>query len=442
MANTNVVRRTVTFVLKLLVAALLTLALLEGGLRVVGFQTLAARRSPPRDPADLHSEPFVAEAQRRGWIPWPRTSKRIDPVPEHPRGYIEMTRNEASCREDDPTPRSKAPGSIRILSLGDSHTDGTGFNDESFVNRLEAWSRDQRDAPPIEGVNAGFGPSSPYQQWWAYDRVYRKFRPDELIVVYYAGNDLLELLREDDRVHLTELDGELVHAEPTAAPDVTRTTHLRWERARQLLRDSSALYAALTDVPLLRRLVRRTVNDAYRERLERAMELHPAPVWQGLNQAYLFKHQPQRRAEAARRLRYVLEHFRDAALADGVHFTLVVLPTLRQVQPEVDEQGLRESIAILELDEADLRADVASCDLAAGLAKELGIDCLDLREPFQAAARRAPDQPLYFRFDHHLNPAGQIELAKLLDERRQARIARESPNKPGTESSDQPEPDR
>lgn len=397
--------------LRLALAGCFTLALIEGGLRIAGVETLSARRAPPRDPADLHPVEFIADAQRKGWIPWPKTTKRIEPVPEHPRGFIDMVRNEASCREDAPTPLEKRPGVRRVLSLGDSHVDGTGFNDESFVNRLERLRSD------VDGVNAGFGPSSPYQQLWAYEQVYRRFRPDDLVVVFYAGNDLLELLREDDRVHLREIDGRFEHSEPIAAPDVTRTTRLRWERFRQFFRDHSALYAALTDVPQLRRLVRGAVKDAYRERLETAMERHPAPVWQGLNQSYLFKHQPDRRADALRRLRHVLERFRDLTRDDEVRLTLLVLPTLRQVHPDVDSQGLAESIALLELAPDETQSDERACDEALALAAELEIDAVDLRTVFADALKADPNRPLYFQFDHHLNAQGQDVVARLLAER-------------------------
>jgi len=391
-----------------------TLLLVEMGLRVAGVKTLTARLSPPRDPADLHPLEFVAQAQRMGWIPWPKTRQRIDPVPEHPRGYIEIVRNAESCREDAATPLEKPAGMQRVLTLGDSHTDGMCFNDENLASCLEQATAQFPVSGRIEGVNAAFGPSSPYQQLWAYEQVYRRFQPDVLVVVYYAGNDLLELLRDDDRVHLERRDGQFVHAEPTAAADVTRTTHPRWEAFRQFFRDRSTIYAALTDIPQLRRLARRTVSDTYRERLERALENHSAPVWQGLNQAYLFKHQPARREAAAEQLRFVLDRFRQVTSEDGTQFTLVILPTLRMIQPDIDSQGLAESIETLELSPDDLAADDQACELALQLAAELGIRHLDLREPFRVASQADPQHPLYYRFDHHLTPRGQREIAKLL----------------------------
>lgn len=396
---------------KATVALLFTVALLEGGLRVAGVRTLAARQTPPRDPADLHELEFIAEAQRRGWIPWPKTRTRVDPFPEHPRGYLEMVRNGESCRADEPTPLDKPPGTRRVLTLGDSHTEGTGFNDESLTSCLARETAGEPDGRRIDGVNAGFGGASPYQQLWAYEQVYRRFHPDEVVVVFYAGNDLLELLREDDRVHLERRDGGFVHAERAAAPDVTRTTHWRWERFRQFFRDHSATYAALTDVPALRRAVRSTVRDAYRERLEAAMERHPAPVWQGLNQAYLFRHQPERFDDAAERLRFVLNRFQELTREDGAELTLVILPTLRLIQPEVDEQGLRESIKTLELAANDSEADERACDLADRLADELGIRRLDLRAPFRAAVAEDSGLKLYFQADHHVTPRAQEVIA-------------------------------
>ena len=70
----------------------------------------------------------------------------------------------------------------------------------------------------------------------------------------------------------------------------------------------------------------------------------------------------------------------------------------------------------LELAPDDLLADDRSCDLARQLAEELQLRYLDLREPFRAAALADPQHPLYFRFDHHLTPRGQSEIARLLRE--------------------------
>ncbi|MFM8252718.1 MAG: hypothetical protein ACKOBW_14070 [Planctomycetota bacterium] len=394
--------------LKLLFSLTLTGLFLEVALRIVGIQP-AVSAVVKRSESDLHPLPWIAQAQRQGWIPWPQETRVIESVAEHPRGRIEMRRNDVSCREDQSTPLEKPIGRRRVVVLGDSHTDGFCFNDESFPNRWE-----QRTGDDV--INAGFELSSPYQQWWAYSQVYKRFQPDHVVMTFYAGNDLLELLRTDDRVHLRREDERYVHAEPVSGNEISPPARGLVGRCRAWAREHLALYAGLRRVTFLRRLVRQASVDEYRDRLVAAQELHPGPVWQGLNQAYYFQHHPQDWDEAVARQRWVLTALRDDCQQAQVRFTLLILPTLRQIHPETDQASLDQTRTTLQLTDESLECDERACDAVAKLAQELRIELLDLRKPLREQREKEPKTSLFYQFDHHLNVAGHRLLAEQLDD--------------------------
>jgi hypothetical protein len=469
------------FALKMLFSTSLTAVFLEGGLRLAGIGPVSAS-APRRDASELCADADVAEAQRRGWIPWPTAVQSATRIPEHPRGYVEIRRNRQSLREDDEVPWRAPPGTRRIVCVGDSHTDGVCWNEESYPNRLESLlnstrasrnqgargaveslpdkktptdsqTRDEKTPPDIKAppdsqtasgganstvgrieerldavgptedgrfdvVNAGFGPSSPYQQLWAYERVHRRFRPDLLVVSFYAGNDLADLMRTDLPVRLERREGRLEHAESAAAaPAMESAKNRSWlENLKQPLRDYSSTYHALTRVSWLRRAVVRYVGmgDPYFDRIEYAALAHAGPVWQGLNQSYYFYHHPQDWREAVERERWVLRRFQELAAADGVPLRLVLIPTLRMLHPETDAASLADAIRILELDAAASDADTRAYEAVQELAKDLAIETLDLRAVFLRRRAEHPDEPLFFRFDHHLNTrANELIAAEL-----------------------------
>jgi hypothetical protein len=397
----------ITLPLKLLFSLTITGLFLEVALRVVGIQPVSSA-VVKRSESDLHPLPWIAEAQRKGWIPWPNETRIIESVAEHPRGRIEMRRNDVSCREDQATPLEKPAGRRRVVVLGDSHTDGFCFNDESFSNRWE-----QRTGADV--INAGFELSSPYQQWWAYSQVYQQFQPDHVVMTFYAGNDLLELLRTDDRVHLRQEGERYVHAEPSGGSETVPPARGLIGRCRAWAREHLAIYEGLRRVTILRRLVRRASVDEYRDRLVAAQELHPGPVWQGLNQAYYFQHHPEDWDQAVARERWVLTTLRDACQEAQIQFTLLILPTLRQIHSETDQASFDQLQTTLQLSAESLECDERACDAVLSVAQELRIEVLDLRQPLREQREKEPKTSLFYQFDHHLNVAGHRLLAEQLD---------------------------
>ena len=116
------------------------------------------------------------------------------PAAGHPRGTFRFRTNNLGLRRDTDTMATKSPDILRILVLGDSHTDGYVNNDESFCALLE--SSLTRRFPPgrrVEVLNAGIAGYSPAQEFLWYKMRGALLEPDLVVVVFYVGNDVVEL---------------------------------------------------------------------------------------------------------------------------------------------------------------------------------------------------------------------------------------------------------
>jgi hypothetical protein len=139
--------------------------------------------------------------------------------------------------------------------------------------------------------------------------------------------------------------------------------------------------------------------------LEEASRRFPGIVFQGLNQAYRFKHFPD---EAGRALGLVLTRLvamRDLCRARGIRFLVVILPTKPDVDRD-DDATVEAAAEMLGLTPKELRRNRELGEaLGSGLAA-VGIEHLD-----PAVAMAASPIPLYWRTDSHLGFAGHVFLA-------------------------------
>ncbi len=384
-------RRGWKLALKICGSALFGLTLLEIGLRVTGTCPRAA--PPEAELKRLPVEALVARAAQESWIHQPSAETVLERAGNRP--DILVKRNWCGCREDQETPLAKPPGVQRIVVLGDSHTDGFVLNQDSYANILE-----QTLGARYDVVNCGQAVSSPYQHLWIYRLLYHRFDPDVLLVGFYAGNDLFELMLRDDRIHLEWNGSDYVHAEPGWRPD------LRRERSAltATLSDHVAIFRAAAQLHWLhleRQRQRRAA--AYYRPLIDANNRYPAATWQGLNQAYYFKHHPEDWDVASDMLAHVLNEFKNIAPRDGLR--LVIIPSARQLRPDV-AVGAAD---ILQLTPDECACDERVCDLVIDICQRLQIPALDLRPVFKGFSGE-----LYWDSDHHINRAAHRLIAEEL----------------------------
>ena len=134
---------------------------------------------------------WVADTQRRhllrldGNAQWRHTSNEFD--------YTFRT-NRLGLRGPD-VAFAKPNGSRRVLVIGDSFVAGIGVDDRDVFTSVLArrWRKSK-----IEVVNLGRAGTSTIRELTLYQELGRRFEPDVVILVYYLGNDLAEVVEEQD----------------------------------------------------------------------------------------------------------------------------------------------------------------------------------------------------------------------------------------------------
>ena len=339
----------------------------------VATATLAflEQRSLPPDGRGFQWEPYEEATAPILFPHLADPSNRFDPVlgfryrpgfeklieyPEHPAGEWLLTTNGAGLRMDADI-ASDAPD-LRLLVIGDSHTDGICANSEGFPHLLGERLAAVDPVRSVEVLNAGKSGYSFYNYLAAPDAFVDE-APDALVVCVFGGNDFTELL-------LPHLYQQRL-APPrfqVVRPDVM---DLALEHVPPGVLPQGPLQAALIERnPELETLCRAAVLDATRE-LARRCEKRRLP-W-------------------------------------GV----VYLPPMVDAQRDALEPACAEAEAVLGVGEHGAGAARRIADDLLALLDELDVPTLDLTDAIGAAEER-----LYWRADHHLNLEGNRVVADAL----------------------------
>jgi hypothetical protein len=208
----------------------------------------------------------------------------------------------------------------------------------------------------VEVLNAGVGYTSPT----CYLGMLKKrldLQPDVFVTVVFAGNDFL------DETNLGYQAG--LWPSPETPPDY-------YERAKAVQQHASG------------------------------------PFWQGLNQAYRWKHLP---GEEERPLALAHENFAEIerlCAEHGIALLCVLLPTKMDVD-EDDRETWLSAAAELGLDERDVGLDLAIGRRLLDTLRSEGVACLD---PTDEMLRSR--EMLYWKADYHLAVVGHALLGRLL----------------------------
>ncbi|MBI4343041.1 MAG: SGNH/GDSL hydrolase family protein [Candidatus Omnitrophica bacterium] len=152
-------------------ATLLALGAWEAALRLKWFKSLAI-------PAGIEHPQF--HHRLKPLETYHYTSQEFD---------VEVRTNPFGLRGPDPS-QPKAPGTVRILMLGDSYTFGFPVRDEeTFCALVERGLKAQ--GLPVEVVNAGVSGSSPTLHYLALRDQFLSFDPD-LVILWFDLGDVQE----------------------------------------------------------------------------------------------------------------------------------------------------------------------------------------------------------------------------------------------------------
>lgn len=321
-------------------------------------------------------------------------------------------------------PFAKPPGTSRIVVIGDSQVAGYGVaNEDVFTAKLESLLNTDEKSP-TEVINLGRTGSSTIRELDLYNLIGRRFEPDVVVLAYFLGNDLREVVEEHDSDDLRRWhpQGAIRRLAYGLCPNLyLELAILKLSAAAQQetqAQSEASLLATLRQECELRGVDYAPAEAAY-HRL-------PAEVRQGLLAGRL-RHQQVLPAcyDATRLLRSLdpddayfrqawprterhLNLLRERVAAAGAKFVVLVIPDGSQVDPVIHDFTSRIGYQV------EPRWLTESCrtrDALLAWAKNHNVPALDLTEPF-----RQSQEPLYYPQDGHFNPAGHARTAELLAE--------------------------
>jgi hypothetical protein len=383
-----VVRRGATRLGLVLFGLLVALALLEIILRVtLGPQLGFHLRYRKFDPllGYTHQEHVEAEI----------------PFPEYPNGGFRAAANNHGLREDSETGYQKPPGTYRVLVVGDSHTDGTVNNAETYPNVLESALVSQGLQADV--LSAGVESYSPFTEMLRFHYYGRLYQPDIVLAGIYVGNDMKHMKGFED-IEIAQ-DGTVLiddtplqpHRRPIAECLADQLHH---SYRYNVVKSKWISLASEGEIPPT----------------EQAFRACRGCYWQSLEQAYTFHSGDLDLDQGANRLRNTLTQLREQVHGTGARLIVVLIPTKRQVEgPQSDVGRFAQAADILglsaeerEFDELALRTALDACDRAQ-------VEVLNLLPGLREAYITARE-PLYRTTDWHLNPAGHRAVAAILKE--------------------------
>lgn len=309
-------------------------------------------------------------------------------------------------------PHERAPGSFRVLVLGDSFN-WTFGPEGNYVGRLEEMLRQALPDVGIDVINAGYPQTHTGQQLAVLRKFGLQYRPDLVVLGFFTGNDFYDA--DPDRMRIV-VGG--------VATDIRRDRDFYRVLFGQPLVWKSRL--ALFVEEKWNELS--TVDAGQRERflkpasVERVRDVAPSPAQRAraeppLSESYLawlrrrmeFS-RPSRETAFRRHESYVFESLlaiRSLLAEQGIGLMVVAYPDAVQVDPRVREALLQytgSGTSEYEWDRAQRRLG-EFCDAHA-------IPFVDLLPAFRTAQRRG--WTLYLESDSHWNAAGNVLAAELL----------------------------
>lgn len=330
-------------------------------------------------------------------------------------------------------PFAKPPGVRRVIVVGDSFVAGYGVAEEHLLTvRLEDELNSPAAAPsglgakPVsrtEIVNVGRSGSSTVRELDLYEMLGRKFSPDIVILVYFYGNDLVEVLQEQTRTELAVWHppgGLLRRSAYACCPNLYLQLALVRLSQRQV-RDFDAKPEDEVLADIRRDAVARgrdadAAADAY-VRLPESIRRHVVSGLLSEQRVIDSCVEPDRLVRALDpdddffqrawgRTEEHLELLRQSVARDGARLIVAGIPAPVQIDPRSLEFH-RELGYDLRDDWLTRRPRVA--EALADWAQRSTVTFYDLTDDLRGA-----DEDLYFIEDVHFTPAGNSRAAKLI----------------------------
>ena len=359
-----------------------------------GLRRLLYEASLPAAFAPISTLPALMETTVNGWAP----SAERD-------GWVLSSRSLATPEYGE----AKAPGTLRLVLLGDSFT-ASRFPIARHWTTLAAADLAARTGMPVEPIRLAVPGTGPQFQLRLFEIEGARLGPDLVVLAFFVGNDFFD-----------ELGGRFARGSLDRIALALRARSLAWRLAGNVVRVATGL--APRPGPPDRGPVTTAAGTGGYEIADFARDFdETVPSFQ--EDAYLAVEAERlslcRTDETGRfatRLGRVLEAIDqlDARVrATGARLAVMLIPDEYQVDPEVFAAAARHAGT----ERGDYDLDRPQRELARALDAR-GVPVLDLLGPSRRAAR---DAALYLPRDTHWNTAGHrlaaAELVRFVTERR------------------------
>lgn len=330
-----------------------------------GVDRLIEARGPV-EPKDGLTRVTLDEAQAESFFPSLKQARDIyDPLTyfrnrpsyvaprkfkEHPIGEWTIRYNAAGFRSDREL--LEVHPDLRILVVGDSHSEGVVPTEENYCSQVEALALAAHPARTVEVLNASRGGYMLYNYLGVLEK-YADLDPEVFVMAVFGGNDFAEVVPL-----YGYFEGESIEDS----------------------REGWGMKVALS---------------------RRAGPGSGQALAQGMHQEVLFYHSPRWRELALRASIAVTHEVAKLCKERGIELILMYIPPATDVQERFCAEGIAMVLEVFGMTAADRGATESMADDYLGAMKAEGVRVLDLREAFRAA-----EVPLYWKADLHLNTAG------------------------------------
>lgn len=301
--------------------------------------------------------------------------------------------NAQSLRDASTMPLTPAPGTTRLLNIGDSFTFGMGVNaDQAFPHLLDGSTA--ADGTRVESINAGvFGYGPDNEAAWL--RAYGwPLAPKIVLIGFFVGNDVKDVMLGMDKTTV-DRDGRLVATDKSRQAMDTLTDAAApapGGGVKGWLEQNSHAYLFVRNL---------FYSLAPRQGKPQAPTIFDAA-------AFFLKDAPSEITAGWSKTTAILAAMHAEATARGATLVVVVIPTREQVHDSYwRELQTQFGLRVDQLERARPQRLLAEWSATAG------VPVIDLLPGFQAAGQ---DTPLYFHTDRHWNAAGHALAAQLIRE--------------------------
>jgi len=291
----------------------------------------------------------------------------------------------------------KAPGTLRLLVLGDSYAEGLQVSWEDLLSTRVERALNEIPGPKVEVVNAGVSGYGTADQLLLLEKLGWNLKPDLVLVSFCIHNDVGNNL--DQPLY----DFSTHPPRRRDAPPLSSMA-LAGLRVKEFLSRRSQLYQLLRDRTAGLRGDDLALKLGVRRRSGNAVA-GGGPTRNGLDYTSWFIDSPP--SELARGLNYtrqLLGRMRDEGRERGAKVMVVWIPIRDQVSDR-RWQSLQERVGLRPESRSNPQEQLVA------MARELGLESFDPLPSFRASPER---ETLYFDIDGHWTPAGHRLAAEVM----------------------------